>query len=426
MPRTRWRSASTGRPTEPMTAHTTSLDTPRAPISRTRIEILLARCSAVVAFVLFGLAVPDITVQIPNQSPVLDVLFKAGIPATIIACLLIRRSLLWIRISAGTSALLILAGFVCWHLGLLGDGSQVESKPWSNGIAPIGVALAAVALRPVASLIYNAAFGVALLLVPATASGNTRDWYDAAQDALLCTALGLVIIALMTALRNAATASDEAALRAVSTFGDAARAEAIRVERSRLDALIHDSVMATLIVAAQAQSQEVIRAASKAASAALTELAKMMSTREDDTATIGRQEFLNRLTAATAPYSPIVIQRLHGPDPEDFLPVGASRAIVQATTEAVRNSSRHAGTGPATVTVAAQRSSAASPAEVVVEISDKGPGFDINGIPPRRFGVRVSIIQRMRDADGEAHIVSSPQHGTTVRLVWRDGADSHG
>lgn len=425
MPRTRWRAASTNRANEPTAAHK-SLDTPSALIYRTRIEFLLARCAAVVAFVLFGLAVPDIIVQIPNRSPVLDVLFKAGIPATVIVCLLIRRSLLWIRISAGTSAVLILAGFVCWHLGLLGDGSQVESKPWSNGIAPIGVALAAVALRTVASMIYNGVFGMALVLVPATASGNTRDWYDAAQDALLCMALGVVIIAQMTALRNAATASDQAALRAVSTFGDVARAEAIRVERSRLDALIHDSVMATLIVAAQAQSQEVIRAAGKAASAALTELTAIMSTREDDTTTIGRQEFLNRLTAATAPYSPIVTHRLHGPDHVNFLPVGASRAIVQATTEAVRNSGRHAGTGPATVTVSTQRSSAASPAEVVVEISDKGPGFDINGIPPRRFGVRVSIIQRMRDAKGEVHIVSSPQHGTTVRLVWRDGADTHG
>lgn len=398
----------------------------RTPLSRNNIDFLLARCSAVVALVLLALGVPDIAVQIPVISPLRDLTFLAGIPATIVACLLIRHSLSWIKASAGTAALLILAGFLVWHLGLVGDASQVESRPWSNGIAPIGVALASVAARPLAAMLYNVSFGAVLALVPAMNSGNTRGWFDAAQDALLCVALGAVIIALMTALRTAASASDDAALRAVATFGDAARAEAIRVERSRLDALIHDSVMATLIVAAQSRAQEIVDAARRAASGALDELDEMMSAREDDTTSISRQEFLNRLTAATARYEPTLTHHTKGPAPLESLPVGASRAVIQATTEAVRNSSLHSRNGPATVTVTFERLNTSTSAEIVVEIRDGGPGFNLSDVSPRRFGVRVSIIQRMRDAHGQAHVVSSPQHGTTVRLSWREGPAGNG
>lgn len=347
-----------------------------------------------------------------------------GIPITIIGTLAIRRSLKWIKVSAGCAAALILCGFTLWHLGLIGDGSQVESKPWSNGAASIGVALAAVAVRPAAATTYNVLFSIMLVLVPATGYGNTRDWYDSAQDGLLSLALGIVMVTLMSALRDAASASDRAAVRAVERFGQLARSEAIRTERVRLDGLIHDTVMATLIVAAQARSQEVFDAARKAAALALAELGAIMSGREDASTLISRQEFVNRLQAATSGYGPDFTCEL-GRNPIELLPLGSARAIIQATTEAVRNSSVHASGTPAHVVVSFGQAQRAPIREVVVEISDHGPGFEVSQVSPRRLGVRISIIQRMIEADGDAHI-SSSEHGTTVRLTWREGSVGRG
>ncbi|MDO6144533.1 ATP-binding protein [Paenarthrobacter aurescens] len=348
----------------------------------------------------------------------------AGIPIAIIGTLVSRRSLKRIKVSAGIAAALILCGFSFWHFGFIGDGSQVESRPWSNGAASIGVALAAVAVRPAAATIYNVLFSMMLVLVPATGYGNTRGWYDSAQDGLLSLALGIVIVTLMWALRDAASASDRAAVRAVERFGQVARSEAIRTERARLDGLIHDTVMATLIVAAQARSQEVFDAARKAAALALAELAAIMSGREDDSTSISRQEFVNRLQAATSGYSPVFTCE-PGRDPMMFLPLGSARAIIQAATEAVRNSCMHAPGTPPHIVVRFGPSQPMSVREVTVQISDQGPGFEVSHVSPRRLGVRVSIIQRMTEADGEAQI-SSSKHGTTVRLTWREGCDGRG
>ncbi|MET4540562.1 signal transduction histidine kinase [Arthrobacter bambusae] len=402
----------------------TNVRTGNQPYSRANIEYLVARCSGLVALVLYCLALPEIVSQIPLHSPLWDLTFMVGIPITILGTLMIRRSLARIKVSAGAAAALIFCGFALWHFGLIGDGSQVESKPWSNGAASIGVALAAVSVRPAAATFYNVLFSTMLVLVPATGYGNTRDWYDSAQDGLLSLALGIVIVTLMSALRDAASASDRAAVRAVDRFGEVARSEAIRTERSRLDGLIHDTVMATLIVAAQARSQEVFDAARKAAKLALAELGAIMSGRADDSTSISREEFVNRLQAATSHYSPDFTCGL-GRDPIEFLPLGSARAIIQATTEAVRNSSIHASGTPAHVAVRFDQSQRAPNREVVVEISDQGPGFEVSQVSPRRLGVRVSIIQRMTEAHGEAQI-SSSKHGTTVRLTWREGSGGRG
>jgi len=402
----------------------TNIETNNQPYSRANIEYLLARCSGLAALVLYCLALPEIVSQIPLHSPLWDLTFMAGIPIAIMGTLVNRRSLKRIKFSAGTAAALILCGFTFWHFGFIGDGSQVESKPWSNGAASIGVALAAVAVRPAAAAIYNVLFSLMLVLVPATGYGNTRGWYDSAQDGLLSLALGIVIVTLMWALRDAASESDRAAVRAVERFGEVARSAAIRTERTRLDGLIHDTVMAALIVAAQARSQEVFDAARKAAVLALSELAAVMLGREDHSTSITGQEFVNRIQAATSQYSPVFTCEAER-DPTLLLPLGSARAIIQAATEAARNSCLHAPGSPPHIVVRCGPSHPTSLREVTVQISDRGPGFEVSQVSPRRLGVRVSIIQRMTEANGEAHILSS-KHGTTVRLTWRQGSDGRG
>ncbi|MEB4615510.1 sensor histidine kinase, partial [Leucobacter sp. M11] len=88
----------------------------------------------------------------------------------------------------------------------------------------------------------------------------------------------------------------------------------------------------------------------------------------------------------------------------------APEALIAAAREAMLNAARHAG---GDVTVFAEASAAA----LAVDITDRGPGIDLDAVPEGRMGVRESILGRMERAGGSARIVPGPGGtGTSVRL----------
>jgi signal transduction histidine kinase len=56
----------------------------------------------------------------------------------------------------------------------------------------------------------------------------------------------------------------------------------------------------------------------------------------------------------------------------------------------------------------------------VVELRDRGKGFDPARIPAQRRGIDSSIIGRMSSTGGSVSVDSRPGEGTTVRWVWSD------
>lgn len=88
----------------------------------------------------------------------------------------------------------------------------------------------------------------------------------------------------------------------------------------------------------------------------------------------------------------------------------APEPLVAAAREAMLNAARHAG---GTVTVFLETRSDA----IELIVSDRGPGLDQAAIPADRFGVRESILGRMRRAGGTAVLTSGPGGvGTEVTL----------
>jgi signal transduction histidine kinase len=57
--------------------------------------------------------------------------------------------------------------------------------------------------------------------------------------------------------------------------------------------------------------------------------------------------------------------------------------------------------------------------EVFVSVRDRGPGFDLDSIPPDRMGVRESIIGRMERNGGTARLRAVPDGGTEVELTMK-------
>ncbi|MFC3965647.1 sensor histidine kinase [Nocardia jiangsuensis] len=99
-------------------------------------------------------------------------------------------------------------------------------------------------------------------------------------------------------------------------------------------------------------------------------------------------------------------------DPE----VGEHPAVVVevfavATTEAVRNSTRHAGSGTVVLEVGTN--------QIQVRVTDEGPGFDRAAVATDRLGLR-AIEERVEQIPGgSVSIATGAGQGTTVTLKWR-------
>jgi signal transduction histidine kinase len=106
----------------------------------------------------------------------------------------------------------------------------------------------------------------------------------------------------------------------------------------------------------------------------------------------------------------------------DDLPDPVVRAFAAAGAEALSNVVTHSGTTRARLTALGEVPPAgaagppATPA-VTVAIVDQGKGFDPAATEPG-YGIRHSIIGRMREVGGDATLDSHPGQGTRVDLRW--------
>ncbi|MDO5752477.1 sensor histidine kinase [Arthrobacter sp.] len=419
-------------------------------------ELLLARSIGVFALLLIALALPDLLQGAGSKTQLDYMVFVVLIPVLTIATMIPRKHAGLRRLFAGTVAWMILLGFLLWHLGLIGNGLSPDARPWSWGIAGAGVGLAAVAKDIKMANIYGLVFSMLILAVPLLPAGYGRHWSDSWQDALLTVAMTTVIVAPIWALRGAVLESDQAAVDAVEKFVEAARSEAISLERHRLDALTHDIILSTLIVASQARTQEVVEAARRAAVAALAQLETVKHDAGTSSADhLTTREWLGRLGDAVGSLGMQVEVPKPVPGGRREIPLLVARALTQAAMEAVRNAAEHAPGAALQVGVqfpgrhprrgAAHPRPGAVPTAtvtdleidletdlgneqesehgiVVVDVSDDGPGFDVGTVPLERMGVRLSIVERMCQVGGSAEISSRPGGGTLVRLQWpREG-----
>lgn len=101
----------------------------------------------------------------------------------------------------------------------------------------------------------------------------------------------------------------------------------------------------------------------------------------------------------------------------DCVPTATTTALLQATREALVNAVTH-GAPPVSLFLEVRDD------RVEVFVRDRGAGFDVDAVPTDRFGVRESILGRVRRRGGTAEIVVREGAGTEVRLcVPHDAPD---
>ena len=232
-----------------------------------------------------------------------------------------------------------------------------------------------------------------------------------------CAFTGVFLAVAHVAVRTGRTL-DETRADTYRSVAEAAAGAAREAEKARLDGIIHDRIIASLLAVRPGIPDQ--RLADQAHSA-LDEVARMATgDLSPSSETVARDEAIRRIRSTAADVTDRVeveIVTLE-PDPDDppgdgDYPADVIRAVTEAMAEALRNVVRHAGSDAACAVIAQLGEGVISMAVV-----DDGRGFDAAAMPAGRLGLAVSIRERMAQIDGDARIQSQVGRGTTVQLVW--------
>lgn len=173
------------------------------------------------------------------------------------------------------------------------------------------------------------------------------------------------------------------------------------LEHARFDAIVHDAVLASLLVAGRGQDPE---AARRLAAEAVREY----DAADSSPAATGRA-WASGIRQAARQLGLELDLRVKGVPGDTWL----TSALYTATAEALANVARHSGQRQASVTAVF------TPRLLRVLIRDHGRGFDPSAVTTGRAGLAMSINARMHAVGGSVEIDSEPGKGTLVTLTGR-------
>ncbi len=389
---------------------------PRQPLTLARIETMVSR--AIVGFgLVFGvLVVPAFLAQqsrlVQPLALIEAIALCAGLLAAAVAAAL-RRGVAVATVSFAVLYLLIVA---LWPT--TAAGAPVDGTPWLWTLCTVAIAYATVGMDMWTAAVY-AVVAPALFGVVMWDYSDGSVWKTALLDAVYAAIVGGVILTIASLLRSAAGSVDAAQKAALDGYERGLREHLGEAERVEVDALVHDSVLTTLLAAAKAHTPEGNALAARMAQDALGHLSSTkplptpLTGEVTDAATLVSGI---RTAAAALPYPIGVFAAV---PLTALLPSGVAEALHAATVQAMLNSSQHAGGAEVARTVMVRcLGDAEGAGGVIVEIVDDGVGFDVARVAPRRLGLATSIIQRVEVVGGIAQVDSAPGAGTAITLSW--------
>jgi signal transduction histidine kinase len=349
----------------------------------------------------------------PGWHAALMISVFGSLTVMILACVIGRG----VRVAAGAFALVYVLALVAWPIATAGLVPTSFDEPWIWYLVNLAT-LAAVLAFPFPlqigwTILAPLLFGVVRMI---QVDFDPPYLPAVALDVSFALILGGVILTLGWLFRSVAVNVDETRARAVSSYAQAAAADAAEQERVAVAALMHDSVLAALIAAERASTPRERTLAATMAREALTRLA---NTEQDDHEGTDEPWDAAALAAEIAEAAgelgvDVDVQRDLHPDAAP-IPGRVARALTLAATQAVANAVQHAGGAGLGVAVMA------GDGRVRVEVHDAGEGFDLDAVPDDRLGIRASIIARVAAVGGRADLETGP-HGTVVRLTWQEAA----
>lgn len=310
---------------------------------------------------------------VKRRIPVAEVLLGLGLLAVGVALVLMRLDV-DVRLD------LILPAFaICVGVGLAWWQIADRARPDRNAVPRVLAALALVAV------------GVLMFFVTAR---QPNAW--------------TVIAAAVSVLLGVALAIAPWLLRLNRELMAERAGRAREAERAEIAAHLHDSVLQTLALiqqrsAAGSDVDRLARSQERQLREWLFQTGDGAPARDRDAVDVELKSHAAALEEEHAVRFEVVAVGI-GPG------VDAPEPLVAAAREAMLNAARHAG-GTVTVYVESAQD------RVMIDVTDRGPGIDLEALPEGRMGVRESILGRMERAGGSARIVAGPGgSGTSVRL----------
>lgn len=345
--------------------------------------------------------------------PMMAIVF-APLVAMIVACISGRFA----RMFSGIFAVVYVAALAAWPLVTVGSQPEPTVEPWIFYLINVATVATVVAfplgLQVVWTIGTPLLFGFSRLLQAGFAE---EFWLPVGLDVVFALMLGSVLVMLGWTYRSVAANVDETRARAVASYATAAATAATEHERVAVAALMHDSVLGALLAAGRATSSRERALAVTMAREALTRLANAEKDPwEGSDEPVGAERLAEQIESAAREVGiEIAVHRVFDAE-TPRVPGRVARALVLAAMQAVANAVQHAEAAGLSVQLRAH----ASPGGVTLRVRDTGGGFDLDGIPDDRLGIRGSILARMTAVGGHTQIDSGP-HGTTVTLDWESG-----
>jgi signal transduction histidine kinase len=279
---------------------------------------------------------------------------------------------------------------------------------WLVGMATITMGVA----KPLwLGALYLVAASASWFYLDTSVAGGSGDPAIALQDSIYVFLLGGAVSSLIRLTRDGARRADEANSIAIESAFEQAQTDAAERERQRIDALVHDRVLNTLLVAANAKSEQEQQAVATMAVDAIASLESAVSDQEYESrvTTLGLYRSLRK--AAFRASQDIEVEILSAGLEE--IPAEIAQTITEAALQAMDNAVRHSKASRIQLSLGSP-----TLAGLVVEVKDNGTGFTPERLPKDRLGISTSIKARMELIGGEAQVSSSPGNGTTVLLRW--------
>lgn len=372
-------------------------------------DSFIARAVAIFVIAMAAQSAGAVIAQTPRLAPWWLAIFGASMLGSagwvIVAGLLGRNR----RVALTIFALTTITGLALWPVA---HPAAEPGPPWVWNVLGLSVACVAAAWGQWLALAYTGVTALVLTVVRMLPSGGAASWAGSLQDTAFLVASGLALTAAIQAVRVGADRADVSAAAAARAHHASAVARARLIERHRLGAILHDSVLTALVSAARARTWPERQAAAELAANSLRRIEEYARNPVPDTVRI--RQFPDRLrsTAQAAALLPVDIYAQVPAGIEGEIRGEVAEALLAAVHAAVDNASRHSGAAGITIGLTVDSSARC----LRVEVCDDGRGFDPAAVSSRCLGVRLSIIQRMLDAGGSAIVDSSPGQGTRVVL----------
>ncbi|TFC32024.1 hypothetical protein E3O53_12105 [Cryobacterium sp. TMT2-18-3] len=336
-----------------------------------------------------------------------------GLPV-LLALLSVRAPLRVLRpiaLAEGALFVLLLVFWLTVRAEPLPAGADI---PWAITLTGVPVMAVAVATRDRTAWAYLVLVCTMSGLLRAATSTDPYPVLVGVEDGLYSFLLLSMLVGLTTMTRRSAGKVDQAATIArVQLVGRADRLARKR-ERLTIDALVHDSVISTLLMAGRGGTP--VPVLSRHAADTLVRLDALRAPLPDPSMP-GPQvtRRLEQLAAELAPDAQIT-SNLPG---TLTVPALAVTALLGAVGEALRNSVAADVQEPVWSPVARTLTVASYQGGIRVAVHDNGVGFDPARVPAERLGIAQSIIGRMeRLSGGAAAVRSRPGAGTEVVVSW--------